>query len=227
MENIAIEQAENVNWKHIYVVSTQRRRLLVAGISGWLTLLGKYDNIFTMDSDDFNSNSKDIILPDSLVLFICLGEHENIVISEFVKLVKMDNNDIPVLVMDIHSSMRVAEVKEILMMKKCGVIRGDFTETEVLGYIDSLYHHDWLMCDRVKLMLLSSVPEQEKSIQLKLDQYSTTEQRIIEAAQRGLNIVETAEEIGLSPNTVAVYRSKLMKKAGIKSMAKLYRNIGV
>ena len=44
---------------------------------------------------------------------------------------------------------------------------------------------------------------------------------IIKEFRKGASIIQTAKELNLSANTIAAYRSKLLKKSGFKTMGLL------
>lgn len=54
--------------------------------------------------------------------------------------------------------------------------------------------------------------------------YTDIEKKIISLAKTGNNIKETAKKLGLSTNTIAAYRSKILKKSKFKSFNKLVFN---
>lgn len=51
--------------------------------------------------------------------------------------------------------------------------------------------------------------------------FSANEFKILKYAAMGMSIAEIASTLNLSPNTIAVYRSKMIRKSGTKSIAQL------
>jgi RNA polymerase sigma factor (sigma-70 family) len=57
----------------------------------------------------------------------------------------------------------------------------------------------------------------------KLGRLTARERQVLELAARGLHAKEIASELGISPRTVEVHKSRVMEKLGVRNVAELVR----
>lgn len=85
--------------------------------------------------------------------------------------------------------------------------------------IDTLLTRDYYMCDFTKDWVINNIIEGKTETTFK--NFNTNELTILDLAKKGYNIDMTAEEMNLSRNTIAAYRSKMLRKANAKSFSEL------
>ncbi len=93
---------------------------------------------------------------------------------------------------------------------------------ELYDYIEKLYggNRTWILSNDLQTALLDELFSYFQGL-YNTEKLSATEQQILELAQRGYSIEQTAGVLLLSPSTVATYRRRAMKKARVGSMKEL------
>lgn len=165
-----------------------------------------------------------------------IGNNENVAISDefciiireqstvdatlsFVEHVRRNGLKNKVLIID-FASISVDQVKQFIAYKDCGVVNAWISIKELWSSMCDLMERDWLLSFDILNQVLSSLTIEATEPKPAMSS-ADYENGLIEAAREGLSIKETAAKMGLSANTIAVYRSKLLKKYGVNSMKKL------
>lgn len=116
-----------------------------------------------------------------------------------------------------------SQIQAIVKAGKTAIIEMEASIDELIHYIhQSIYTngHGWVLSPGMVAALMDELlhPKSEPS---KLRQLSESEMSIVQLAQKGYSLVDTARQLNLSKNTIAAYRSKILKKTNFKSFSQL------
>ncbi len=114
------------------------------------------------------------------------------------------------------------QLRTLVMQGKTAVVSGNISLRELQGYIRRLLEEDrrWIFSPDILTGLVDDLLVGEPGA-LNQKALSMKERLVVACAQRGCTIAETAEELNLSQNTVAAYRTRILKKTGAKSINEL------
>lgn len=216
------ENREVRNWSEVYIVSDEIDKLVVTGISSWIFQTQKFKTVNAIKVADFLEHSMSTGSNSFLVIYICLGSNENSY-NDINAILSRRVEGVSLLVMDIFSVLEGIHIKRILTEPNAGILCGNLSGDEVVDYIDGLQKLGWVMSNSLKEQLVDNMDVSKSTESIATSSYSAKEKRILEAAIQGLSLKQTAEAVGISANTVAVYRSKMMKRAGVRSISELIR----
>lgn len=117
-----------------------------------------------------------------------------------------------------------AILKSLIKKSRIALVNLTCTTTEIKAIIERLEAENIILCTKTQHLLLQSIASDE--IKEQQDVFTDLEKDILYTAKQGKSIRECAEILQLSHNTIAVYRSKMIKKAGVKNMAQLVNKYG-
>lgn len=191
-----------------------------------LLQISKFKSIQSVGLNSFLDLQNEHSENNLLVLYVCISKDEQS-FQDITELLQQRKLGVSLLIIDVFCELKLKQIRHLLNETDTGLISGNISGDDVVNYIEVFRRIGWVISNNVKAQLLQLGREQEAAQNLDKEAYSQTEQKIIDAALRGLNIKQTAEEVGLSTNTVAVYRSKMMKRGGVRSIADLLRRLSV
>ncbi|MBX9449708.1 MAG: helix-turn-helix transcriptional regulator [Taibaiella sp.] len=117
-----------------------------------------------------------------------------------------------------------ATLKSLIKKSRIALINLSCTTPEIKSIIERLEVENIVLCTKTQHLLLKSITSED--IKEKQDIFTDMEKDILYTAKQGKSIRECAEILQLSHNTIAVYRSKMIKKAGVKNMVQLVNKYG-
>ena len=117
------------------------------------------------------------------------------------------------------SELQDYAIKALAAFPKVGIVSALCNAEEWMHLMEQVSKDKVVLCSSTKDVMLRSIMEpKSRSNNYK---FTPTELAIIRASRNGASIIQTAEELNLSANTIAAYRSKLLKKSGFKTMGQL------
>lgn len=117
-----------------------------------------------------------------------------------------------------------ATLKSLIKKSRIALVNLTCTTPEIKSIIERLEVENIVLCTKTQHLLLKSITSED--IKEKQDIFTDLEKDILYTAKQGKSIRECAEILQLSHNTIAVYRSKMIKKAGVKNMVQLVNKYG-
>lgn len=135
------------------------------------------------------------------------------------------SDEISLLLIDFNKSRAETIYNLISVNRKIGIVNPYISVDEFEHYLIDFLDSDrkWILSNDIQQnvidYLFSYQGKKTSSTNL-----TSTEQQIINLAKQGYSISQMADRLNLSPNTVAVYRSKILKKSGKKTMTQLLAN---
>lgn len=205
------------NNRKLFLCCDQPDNLFVVCFKDWLIRSERfnsvniivYENIELMPIED---EGKQI-----LWAFIT-SNYSNTNMLNYIKYINTLSANFYALVVDLIR-MGTKEVKQILTLKRTGVISASIPSLHFYKYIDQIFIQDRVMSPDIQEMLLEELFS--FSNEGNVSNFNKKEQAILDAATKGLSIKDTAVELNLSTNTIAVYRSKMIRKSGVSTFAQL------
>lgn len=143
--------------------------------------------------------------------------------DDFIKLIediKIANPDNKIIVFCLDV-IEFKYLKDIISKGVNGVISKYASEAEVININEKIYEHKFQLCSTFQELVLNNSFNNVEYEQ----NFTEKEMMILNEAIKGSDIKQTAENLNLSPNTVAVYRAKMLKKTGMNSMQQLIANV--
>jgi DNA-binding NarL/FixJ family response regulator len=157
--------------------------------------------------------------PDLAILDLSLQEASGL---ELVKDLQEVCPDLPILVVSVHDEELYAE--RVLQAGASGYLRKSVPSEKVLSAIQRVLEGGMFFEEELKeQMLFRFHGSNKKTAQPMLGDLSDRELEVFEYMGRGLTSSEIAEELNLSPKTVATYRSRAKEKLGLDSNTELQR----
>jgi len=165
----------------------------------------------------------DLSIPDlSNALVVCIwtkGTHD--LIMSVIKKLRNCEPSFQFVIIDMEHITQ-QEIREYVKQGKVAVISSKASTKDLLLCIEKLDHEQVALCPHIQDRVIHSLLEKQDNRDIRgCRQFNKTEQAIIETAKKGYSMKEAAEELHLSKNTIAAYRSKIMKKADVKTMTQL------
>lgn len=147
-------------------------------------------------------------------------EYINDILS-FIKEFRNVKSDKPIMILEI-TELSVAEIKMLIGFGHIIIMSKNISMDELQSNINQLengYNQDWMIDKYIQHKLLHHLltPEQNNASY----QFKNTEIAILKSASKGNSIKQIAEEIDLSPNTIAAYRTQMLKKSGMQNFSQL------
>lgn len=220
-----MNKESNGSVQHLYIVSAKTDSLVQLTVKNWLLQSEHFGSITEFSLEQLLLLPAESIVESIVFLFY---RDEETAATLLPAIAALRDNDIfnPVLIID-FDSINLSQVREILLLEGTSVVSAKISGSELLHYLQTVVLNSRVVSkdiyDRILDSFLSSGNGFEGGTGDLNKLFSDQEQSILESAINGLSIRETADALGLSPNTVAVYRSRMIKKAGIRSFRKLLR----
>jgi len=202
--------------KPIFIISDNGEAFFSLGLRT-LLLDNGYD---TVKSCSFHELELDlIVLPDNAVFIFLPEKQQQRDIADTIFAIRKQWQ-FPALTIDYYGFSNT-EIKKLLTLKGVGVVSHNISLGELLDYINKLCDSEtsWVLSEDIQRRLLENMlaPEPTKY----LDILTVMERKVIMLAKKGHSIKQTAAELKLSKYTVAGYRCRILKKAGVHSMVEL------
>lgn len=177
-------------------------------------------NIETIILKEFDT--KPNISNNYMALFLWEAEVKSDVIS-YIEEYRNLYPTAPVIVLEINE-LSIAEIKMLLAFKHIILLSKHISIHSIHDHIEELVtgDKDWVIDPNIQQKLLNELLY-PKEMQQDCT-FSNTELAIIASASKGNSIREIAAEMHLSPNTIAVYRTKMLRKSGMHRFAQLLSN---
>src|SRR5690606_34578418 len=136
-----------------------------------------------------------------------------------------DRSLFPAILIITESFPSISQIKKLLTYDNMGLISTQISEADLHEFIvERMRGKDKFSISRdIQSLLIKSVIE-PMDFPKDWSEFTSVETKIVELAKQGLNLEETARELSLSKNTVAVYRSRILKKTEYGSFKKLIAN---
>lgn len=160
------------------------------------------------------------------VLYVFLGEDGmNLLIKRLQSVRTYSQASFLVLFADKADEVIYPYIKQMVTLGNIAVINiQHIAYQELKEMLLGLKKKKYILSDDIKEQILDYALN-DKSVAVELENsklhLNQKEKEILSAAIRGCNIQQTAEVLNLSSNTVAVYRSKIVKRANVKSIFEL------
>ena len=106
-----------------------------------------------------------------------------------------------------------------------GYLLKDSAGTEVVHAIRAVYAGKRYLSQRIDPALLDAAMRQYQTVQTPspIEQLSPRERQVLQLVVEGYSSAEIAQRLSFSPKTVETYRSRLMRKLGIRDLPSLVR----
>lgn len=155
-------------------------------------------------------------------LIICIWtKHMHELIMAAIQNFRQAEPCFPFVIIDMEK-MNQHEIREVAKLGSVAIVSSKASKNDLLVCINKLENEQVVLCPQMQDRIIHNLLEKYDNRDSKgSKEFSKTEQAIIETAKKGYSMKEAAEELNLSKNTIAAYRSKIMKKADVKSMAQL------
>lgn len=160
--------------------------------------------------------------PDLVIADISLEGMNGI---EFIKRLQTERPDVDVLVVSMHEESLYAE--RALQAGAAGYLMKKEAESRVIPAIRQVLGGRYYVSDRIQDKIMHQfaghMPAKKTGQKASLAQLSDRELEVFELHGRGLSTREMAEEMHISPKTVATHRGRIKAKLSIQSTPELVR----
>ncbi len=206
-----------MNMQNINIIITGPETIFSAGLKMLLQQSGKY-NITT----DCVSRIQTVIPLPGTIFIILWTDREEQALIKHAGMLRQVSRHAPVLIITLFR-IRNEYIQQIIALGNTAIVSAAISGKELHDYVEQLHNGShWLLSRDIQETLLEQLLRNSTAKNaVASDRFTAKEKKIIALAQRGCNIIRTAKTLNLSPNTVASYRSKMLKKAGVHSMAEL------
>lgn len=211
----------NLEKLDICILTNTPNNILEQSIKAWL--LHSFE-VKLVETSSFDLTKK--FKPETLFLFLLLkSNNANNEISSVVNNIRSKGFNNHILVID-FDNINITQVRHLLAVPNCSIVNGNASEQQILNYLQQLLYQERVISSDIQeriidAFLLKESKQQKRNSAFDLNGFSKLEQAIIDMAIKGFNIQETAAKLELSPNTIAVYRSKMLRKSGLGSFVQL------
>lgn len=202
---------------HIYIICQNQDAILPQG----LNRLFSNSQLFRVNVHEYGQLplNRDKHIEKVLPMFIWQQEQHN-QIYESINLIRQNSysTDDPVLIL-CNKNIRKDQIQQLAAMGKTGIIGFDTTIEKLHNYIQELFNNSkqWVFSPDIIALLIDQLLLVPTNVFIA--SLSKKEMELLDMARQGYSMKQTAQALQLSKNTIAVYRSKMLKKAGVKSMA--------
>ncbi|OJU76267.1 MAG: hypothetical protein BGO09_15050 [Bacteroidetes bacterium 47-18] len=206
-----------MNMQNINIIITEPETIFSAGLKMLLQQSGKYN----ITADCVSRIQAVTPLPGTIFIILWTEKDEQVLMKTIAGL-RHTGRHLPVLIITLFR-IRNEHIQQIIALGNTAIASAAISGRELHNYIEQLHNgSQWLLSRDIQETLLEQLLRHGTAKNAAAsDLFSAKEKKIIALAQRGCNIIRTAKTLNLSPNTVASYRSKMLKKAGVHSMAEL------
>ncbi|MBX9449321.1 MAG: helix-turn-helix transcriptional regulator [Taibaiella sp.] len=185
---------------------------------------------------DYSSKFKsfDVKIVDHEELYNSAGAESVVIIpiwdDQFDKFIlQLDqtlSDEISLLLIDFNKSRVETICNLISVNRKIGIVNPYISVDEFEHYLIEFLNSDrkWILSNDIQQHVIDYLFSYQGKKSLSGTTLTSTEQQIINLAKQGYSISQMADRLHLSPNTIAVYRSRILKKSGKKTMTQLLAN---
>lgn len=147
------------------------------------------------------------------ILFHDHADEKNMALAKVIRS-RHNNGSLLLLLLD---KMNPDMIRSFIQLGKVGIVNANISISELLTYIGEVPEKNFILDNSLQETLLQSFLQPD----LGSICFSKREREILALAEKGYNIHKTAETLNLSGNTVASYRSRILKRAKAGSMIEL------
>lgn len=160
----------------------------------------------------------------ALLLMVWTEANNEAMLAEISNM--QDQSVFPPILIITESFPSISQIRKLLTYENIGLISSQTNEVYLHEFIgERLSRKDKFSISRdIQSLLIKSVIEPRIFPNNDWSELTSVETKIVELAKQGFNLEETAKELLLSKNTVAVYRSRILKKTEYGSFKKLIAN---
>ena len=198
----------------IHIVHEQPESIIVQGLLSLLRHKMQWSNIV---ATSFHHLVQADIVDQSTIIMLLTSNDDVGQIIEKVKNLLTITQEVRI-VFTYLSELQEYDIKALATFKMVAIVSAMCTAEEWTSYMEQISKDKVVLCARSKDVMLRSIMEPNNVHNYK---FTNTELAIIRASRKGASLIQTAEELNLSANTIAAYRSKLLKKSGFKTMGQL------
>ncbi|MEO6788090.1 MAG: response regulator transcription factor [Chthoniobacteraceae bacterium] len=177
-----------------------------------MEVCGQADNI--RDAMEIAQRTK----PDVAIVDVTLKGVSGL---EFIKDLRAQDVQIPILVLSMHEESLYAE--RVLQAGARGYVSKSQPSSEVMKAIRKVMMGDVYLSEDVTTSLLKRMADRgATSAGIGVQSLTDRELEIFQMIGRGHNMAAIAQNMNLSPSTVETYRTRIRGKLGVKNAAALY-----
>lgn len=132
-----------------------------------------------------------------------------------LRLIKLGSLSSQVIIIN-KNNLDLKAVKEFKNFTNVILFNANSSSEEFFTLLSNFDDSKLLLCKINQSILLDNIINEESAHYT--SKFSKVEANILDCADKGYSIVETAEALQISTNTVAAYRSKILKKMGASSI---------
>lgn len=160
---------------------------------------------------------------DALLLMVWTEENNQAILTEISRM--QDQSLFPAILIITESFPSISQIRKLLTYENIGLISSQTNEAYLHEFIGERFRgkDKFSISTDIQSLLIKSVIE-PRGFPNNWSEFTSIETKIVELAKQGFNLEETARELLLSKNTVAVYRSRILKKTEYGSFKKLIAN---
>lgn len=200
--------------KSALILTNKLNTILTEGIEMLLKKSEQYDNIYQLKYNELDDFVADITLSKPTIIYVFFPDKFETI---YHKLRKVTNAKIVLL--DDHKMYVNYNINELIKLHKVGIVNLHCVSNNLIECELALEDKNYYICSSTKDYIINDLINSQ-------DQYSDfgfskLERQILDLAKQGYNIQMTAKYMDLSKNTVAAYRSRMIKKADLKSFTEL------
>lgn len=220
-------QKQLANMKNnIIIVANNINSIIPNGLKTLLEAHGQYVSV-DLVSEDSIERMKEISLPENVVWIVFNGACDKLNTAQLEHIRSISSPSSPILLFIDSESIQEDIIRKVMSFGKIGIASTHISIQEVNNYIHEIQDKNFVLSDDYKEALINAVLHKKSSFHQLSILLNNKEQKILDAAKKGFNIKQTAEMLNLSKNTIAAYRSKMMRQAGVHSIASLIAKVGL
>lgn len=127
----------------------------------------------------------------------------------------------------IQTSISTEDIKRLISLGGMGIISMSVSAEKLVHFVEEIRSrkYQWVFSNDILSSFIKDTylpaSKQTAGDDIYTSKFSFKENQIIQLAKKGFTISETAEELTLSKNTIAAYRSSILRKSGAKSLFEL------
>lgn len=199
--------------QNTFIISSNPNSLFSQGLALALQQKGHYQVSTIAYTDIPQSQSYSHTLP----LFLW-HQNEQQKIFESIEAVQKTQPKVFIIVQDTISK---EQIQSLVQRGKIAIADIGISVEELYQYIQELQagNKEWVFSPGIISVLIEQLFS--PASQATATQLNSKEQQILDCARKGYSLKRTAQELNLSKNTVAAYRTRILKKAGTKSINQL------
>lgn len=197
-------------------ITNHEHSFIVSAISEYLINNSPIEAIEHMAFTNIKNNTSEWSKRNGEMVIIPMDEESKQDFTLILNTIR-EKTDAPLFIM-IMTKLSYIELKEMIKISNTGIFSHMGTVQELNEVLHKILSGEKAICSKIQTLLLKYLSSPTDDL---YDSFNPTEQAIISLTKQGLNIAETADRLNLSPNTIAAYRTKMLKKASVHSMNQL------